>query len=424
MAAESLRATGLILWREYVQRARSLSFILSTLITPIFFIAITVIPPLLVTPNLIERRHLTIACADPALAGELRAQLAGKGGMGHYRITVDPLTTVAEKARLEARARAGLIDGVIWIDDAAIRAGRVDFISRVGPDFFERDYLQSAIGWAVTRARLARRGLENDEINRALAPIELETVTLGAPLRSRAQASSGYIVGIAVVFILEVTLLSYGLMVMRSVLDDKASRVMEVLLCAATPRQLMAGKILGIGALAVTQLAIWAAMGAMIVTPAAWITRSSLGAMMPAQGLNAASVALYCAFFILGFLLYGAVYAAVGAAFNSVDEAQQWNFLITLPLVLSGVFVFYLADHPRSPLAATLSMIPPFTPTVMSMRVAAGGASGWEEVVAVAILALAVFAMIAFSSRVYRVGILMYGKKPALSEILRWLRYS
>ncbi len=424
MAAESLRATGLILWREYVQRARSLSFILSTLITPIFFIVITIIPPLLATPNLIERRHLTIACADPALAGELRAQLEGKGGVGHYLVTIDPVTTAGEKARLEARARAGLIDGVIWIDDAAIRTGRVDFISRGAAEFFERDYLQSAIGWAVTRARLARRGLENDEINRALAPVDLDTIALGAPAPGRVESSSGYIVGIAVVFMLEITLLSYGLMVMRSVLDDKASRVMEVLLCAATPRQLMAGKILGIGALAVTQLAIWAAMGAAILAPAAWLTHSSLHAMMPADGLNAASVGLYCAFFILGFLLYGAVYAAVGAAFNSVDEAQQWNFLITLPLVLSGVFVFYLADHPGSRLAETLSMIPPFTPTVMSMRVAAGGASGWQEGLGVAILALSVFAMVAFSSRVYRVGILMYGKKPALSEILRWLRYS
>lgn len=422
MAADGWRALGLVLWREYMQRVRSLSFLLSTLLTPIFFLAIAVIPPLLAAPNLIVRRHLAIACADPALAAELRVMLAGKAAVGRYVITIMPIAGAAERTRLVAATRAGRLDGFIWLDEPAIAGGKVQFVTHGDSDFLERDYLRSTLGWAVTRDRLGRRGLENDAINRALAPIKLDTIALGA--RRRGQGASGYVVGIAVVFLLEITLLSYGLMVMRSVLDDKASRVMEVLLCAATPRELMAGKVLGIGALGVTQLAIWAVMGAAIAGSAAWLTRGGLGALLPSQGLDPLSIALYCAFFILGFLLYSAVYAAAGAAFNSVDEAQQWNFLITLPLVLSGVFVFYLAAHPQAPLAVALSLIPPFTPTVMSMRVAAGGAPGWQVALAMALMAASVYAAIAVSSRIYRVGILMYGKKPAIAEILRWLRYT
>ncbi len=424
MGAEGWRAIGLVLWREYLQRVRSLSFLLSTLLTPIFFLAITVIPPLLAAPNLIVRRHLAIACADPALAGDIRSMLAGKEAVGRYTITIDPITVAAERTRLKAETRAGWIDGFIWLDDRAIADGRIEFVTRRDSDFLERDYLGGTLGWAITRARLGRHGLHSEEISRALAPITLDTVSLSAERNGRARGSSGYVVGIAVVFLLEITLLSYGLMVMRSVLDDKTSRVMEVLLCAATPRELMAGKILGIGMLGLTQLAIWAAMGAAVAGPAAWFGKAAFGAIMPSQGLDPVSVTLYGAFFVLGFLLYSSVYAAVGAAFNSVDEAQQWNFLITLPLVFSGVFVFYLADHPRSPLAVALSLIPPFTPTVMSMRIAAGGAPGWQVGVAMVTLILSVYAAIALCSRIYRVGILMYGKKPAIAEIVRWLRYT
>jgi ABC-2 type transport system permease protein len=133
---------------------------------------------------------------------------------------------------------------------------------------------------------------------------------------------------------------------------------------------------------------------------------------------------VFAMFYVLGYLLYSSLFAAVGAAFNSIDEAQHWNFLITLPLLISGLMAWTEAGMPPSTLFTVVSFIPPFTPVLMSMRIALGQAPAWQVGLALALMLGSIYVALVVSARIYRVGILMYGKKPTVREIARWLRFA
>jgi ABC-2 type transport system permease protein len=417
---EGVRAAGIIFRREYLERVKSRSFVIATLLMPFLVFILAASPALLAVPNLVERKRLVIACGEPRLAHQLDQWLNGSPRFVNYAVEVDSVTTAGERARLTARLREARIDGFLWIDSEALASGRVVYTSRADAGFLEREYLRGALGRVITRERLAERGLKPGEITRILSPVELETASIsGVGQPRRGGTDTAMLVSVLLVSTLEVSLLSYGVIVMRSVLDDKSSRVMEVLLCAATARELMAGKILGVGAVSLTQMTIWAAMAGAAATLGSSFL--NLGGVLH---VSAASVICFAALYVLGYLLYSSFYAAIGAAFNSLDEAQQWNFVITLPLLFSGLLAWSLGDRPGSTLAVVLSLLPPCAPVIMGMRLAVGQAPAWQVVISITLLLISIYLALTVSSRIYRVGILMYGKKPTIREIARWLRYA
>jgi ABC-2 type transport system permease protein len=422
MNAEELRAIRLVFQREYSLRVRSLSFLASTFLTPLFFLLIAAAPALFAAPHLMRRKRIVIACAAPALADDIRASFQ-KWPLGRYEVTTVATMTADERRVLTAMVRKGRIHAFLWIDDAAIVSGGVAYVSREPPDFLEKGDLRAPIDWAITRQRLERRGLKPREVDAALKPVELAPVPVGdsAGARGNDGEMAAFVVTVMLITMLETSLLSYGIIVMRSVLEDKASRVIELLLCAATPRALMAGKVIGVGAVSFTQVAIWAVIAAVGAAAGARLTGIGIAG---AVHLSAPHIAFCVIFYLLGFILYSSLYAALGAAFNSVDEAQYWNFLLTLPLLFSGIAAWSLIEQPDSAVAIALSIFPLSAPVMMSMRIAAGVTPVWQAMLALALLGGAIWLALAISSRIYRVGILMYGKKPALREIARWLRYA
>ena len=419
MTRDALRAIRIVLWREYVHRVRSRSFVLATIMTPVLLLAFAALPPLLAAPHLMQHRHMVIACTDRELARRLQKWFTENSYLGHYTVELDPATSNDEHERLLARLRAVQVDGFLWIDDAAIASGRVSYTSREHTDLFEKEYLRSTLAWNITRERLALRGIAPMDVARLLSPVRLDAVALDQRPGSRGTDTAGLIVIAFLVLGLETSLLSYGVMVMRSVLDDKSSRVMEVLLCAATPRELMAGKILGVGMVSLTQVAAWLVMAA-----TALILGASAANARTALTLPIGSLLVFAMFYVLGYLLYSSLFAAVGAAFNSIDEAQHWNFLITMPLLISGLMAWTAAGMPPSTLFTIVSFIPPFTPVLMSMRIALGQAPAWQVGLSLALLLGSIYFALVISARIYRVGILMYGKKPTVREIARWLRFA
>jgi len=419
MTRDALRAIRIVLWREYVHRVRSRSFVLATIMTPVLLLALAAVPPLLAAPHLMQRKHIVIACADRELGQRLQKWFTEDSYIGRYTAEFDAATTAAEHERLLARLHAAQADGFLWIDDAAITSGRVSYTSRQHADLFEKEYLRSTLASAITRERLALRGIAPADVTRLLSPIRLDAVALDQRPGSGPTDTAGLIVIAFLVLGLETSLLSYGVMVMRSVLDDKSSRVMEVLLCAATPRELMAGKILGVGMVSLTQVATWSLMGV-----AALFLGASAANARAALSLPFGNLLVFALFYVLGYLLYSSLFAAVGAAFNSIDEAQHWNFLITLPLLISGLMAWTAAGMPPSALFTIVSFIPPFTPVLMSMRIALGQAPAWQVGLSLALLLGSIYVALVISARIYRVGILMYGKKPTMREIARWMRFA
>ena len=218
------------------------------------------------------------------------------------------------------------------------------------------------------------------------------------------------------------TVLIYGINVMRSVIEEKSSRVLEVLLGSVSPMQLMAGKIIGVGAVGLTQIFLWAAAGVLLGGHGA--SHHLLGGVLEGARLATPVLVLFPVFFLLGYATYACLYAAIGAMVNSDDEAAQFQFPVTLPLLLCMVFSTAIIGDPNSPLAFWLSLFPLTSPIIMFVRVSVSTPPSWQLALSIGLSLFSLYGLVWLSSRIYRVGILMYGKRPTVAEILKWLRYA
>jgi ABC-2 type transport system permease protein len=220
--------------------------------------------------------------------------------------------------------------------------------------------------------------------------------------------------------LLYLNMLVYGFAVMRSIIEEKSSRVLEVLLSSLTAKHLLAGKIIGVGAVGLTQFLIWLIIAGAFAVLGLTASNSVLSNVhIPMMGLIAFGV-----FFILGYFLYSTMYAALGAMVNSDQEAQQVQWPAMLPTVFSIVLSTPVLQHPNSQLAFWSSMIPFFAPILMFVRIMADTPPLWQTALSIALMLLTTWGLLGLSSRIYRVGILMYGKRPTLPELRRWLRYT
>jgi len=221
-------------------------------------------------------------------------------------------------------------------------------------------------------------------------------------------------------FMIYMTVIIYGVAVMRSVIEEKTSRVVEVLLSSVRPMELMAGKIIGVGAVGLTQMLIWCTCIAALGTPGFVAAKSYLKDVQ----IPAPVFILFPIFFLLGYLLYAALYAAVGAMVNSDEEAQQVQWPVLLPLIACTAFASAVIRQPNGQLAFWLSLFPLTSPIIMFVRVASQMPPLWQVLLSIAILIATIYAVVFICARIYRVGILMYGKRPTLPEIIKWIKYA
>jgi ABC-2 type transport system permease protein len=257
------------------------------------------------------------------------------------------------------------------------------------------------------------------EITDLFKELDMEKNTVKAGTVSKVKGGPlAFMVPFFMVMVIYMTVLLYAVAVMRAVLEEKNSRVMEVLLSSITSKQMMAGKILGVGAVGVTQIAIWVAL----CIPLAGTAMAS--GILGAVDLPKAAIWWFAPFFFLGFVLYSTMYAALGAMVNSEQEAQQWQTVIMMPLIMAIMVMMFIIRQPSSPLAFWGSMIPFLSPIVMYARIAVQTPHWYEIAASIAILVATIYGMVALCGRIYRVGILMYGKRPTLPEIMRWIKYA
>ncbi len=417
MGKGSLRHVWIVFSHEYLQRIRTRSFVLTTLLMPAFMLAIIAIPVLAAMHQNRGGENIVLVCAQPDLAGLIRDELGGN--RLNYRLELDSEVSGAERDRLLGELNSGRIDGYLWIDSEAIASGKVIYARRDSGDFLGQQIIRIAVSSALASYRLGKRGIAAPEARELLAGVELDPVTV-----TPAAAAPGHGIGaifavIVLTMVLFVTLLSYGVMVMRSVLEEKASRVIEILLCSATAEDLMAGKILGVGAVGLTQVSIWGVLALLIAAPS-----MARGGVAAYANVSVGLIACFAVFYVLGYLLYSAMFAAVGAAFNSTDEAQQWNFVVISPLILASTLMSPVASAPSSTLAVITSMIPFCAPVLMFQRILLQRPPAWQIAASIGLLIATTWAALRISARVYRVGILMYGKRPTVRELAKWLKYA
>jgi ABC-2 type transport system permease protein len=209
--------------------------------------------------------------------------------------------------------------------------------------------------------------------------------------------------------------------VARSIIEEKTSRIFEVLLATIRPEEMMAGKIIGVGSVGLTQVGIWLGM---LLLLSATSMALHLGGQSVQIALSGQQLFFFLIYFILGYVFYSSIAAGLGAMTNSEQELQQLNMFLVLPLIFCFIPVGFIITTPDGTLARVLALIPPFTPLLMYLRVSLGHPAPWEIALSILLMLASIYGIIWITSRIYRIGVLMYGKRPNIAEILRWLKYS
>jgi ABC-2 type transport system permease protein len=336
-----------------------------------------------------------------------------------YAIEVDSNSSEPERTALRNRVTSGDIDGYLWLSDDAVAARKVTYYGRETGGFIEKSWLRGQLDRAILLEELAQRGVGGAQADELLKPVKLETMHLEAGRETKANDRGAFFAVLIMVMLLYMAVIFYGVSVMRAVLEEKNSRVMEVMLSSATSTELMAGKLIGVGAVGLTQIGIWIVMAGVYALPA--LAASASTGEIRIAPLTLAAFAL---FFLFGYFLYSSIYAAVGAVITSEQEGQQLQFIILLPLIVAVFMMGPVMRAPDSPVAVWTSMVPFFSPVLMYVRIAVQPPPVWQIALSLVLLVVTIAGILILCARIYRIGILMYGKRPTLPEIVKWLKYA
>lgn len=409
--------------REFLERVRSKWFIAITLLGPVIMTVITVVPAWLGARAALETVRIQVVdqSGHNLFPGIVRSAAGFEMPFDFESVSPD----IDEKVLL-GRIRDEKINGFLFIPKGVLEGEKAIYRGDNATSIRVGVQLQGALYAAARDARALAAGVDPAIINRFNWPkVELEARhDTGRGQASKAQES--FLVGYVVMFVLYVSILIYAVNVMRSVVLEKTSRVIEIVVSATRPSSLMFGKVIGVGSVGLLQLAIWALMALLLFR----YRGELLGAFGVEGGdlelppLSLVDVAVILAYFALGYFLYAAIYAAIGAMVNSDQDAQQAQTPVVLLLILPVVCVQLVAGNPRGPIAQVLTLIPFSSPILMPMRYLLKGATPMELALSMGILLASLLAAVWVAGRIYRIGILMYGKRPSLRELGRWIRYS
>lgn len=426
-----------VIKREYLERVRTVWFLVVTLFGPVFFALIMILPGYLSVKGMREARvsGLTIVDASGVGLGQRIAErlavpslTSGSDAQALARVdTVGMADIPTIEATLLEAVRTKQINGVLVLDTATVASGRARYFGRDAGSVGNVDAIEAAARTAILATRMQSAGIEAqsaDALSRLRVSIAAQKVT-DKGLEGSGLAATLF--GFGVTFLLYMSIVLYGQNVLRGVLEEKTTRVAEVVVSSVSTDTLLAGKVIGVGAVGLTQMLVWTGSGILF-----WGQRSRIFEAMGLPALPSLSfpaidplvlVALLL-FFILGYTFYATLFAAVGAMVGSIEEAQQASQPVLMMLVFSIIFVQPVMTNPNGQLALTMSLLPFSAPIIMPMRMTATPVPAME--IAGSLLGVLVACIVAIwvSARIYRVGLLMYGKRPSVKELLRWIRQS
>lgn len=438
---------GAVVRREFMERVRTKWFAIATIFGPILFLGISVLPIWLASRDTGTSNATDIVIIDASgrgLGAKLQEALAdsvSKAPPGELVVVAAQAVVEAESTATRAiRSRTRI--GYVVLDSATVAGRTARYGGRNATTMTDMSRLGRAVDRAVLAARLDGTGLTPariDSLTKVDVRLQREEVSeRGRQKNSRERSVAGFLVA----FLLYFVIVLFGQNVLRSVVEEKTSRVAEVVVASVKPEILLAGKVIGVGSVALAQLVIWGvsysvlgslvlprllegrttqavaqAGGATVPTPGA----DSLSSMLPA--VDPVTLVALLAFFVLGYTFYASLYAAVGSMVNSEQEAQQASLPVSMLLVASAVFLQPILLSPNGTMARVMGLLPFSAPIAMPLRMASTSVPGWEILASLASVALGCVVAIWLAARIYRVGLLMYGKRPTLREVGRWLTY-
>lgn len=422
-----MRKIWLVIKREYITRVKTKGFVFATIGVPVFSAGIMLLSIVMATRQTDHTLKLAIVDDAGGLGTPVGENLASEkldNGKPRFEImkTPDrPQSGSRVREELRAQVNGGQLDGYLVIPkDIAL----VEFHTKNTADFMLYGPVESAVNHAVIARRLSDRGVRLDNVAELMKGIDLKIIKVTQQGEAEDKGQT-FVTGLILAMLLYITLIMYGVFTMRSVLEEKTTRIVEVLVSAVRPFQLLLGKIIGVAGVGFTQYLIWITTGLLLATYGGVIAASVRpGASFPRVHVPSSLLIYLAVYFVLGYFLYAALYAAVGAASSNEQDAQQLQMVVTLPLVFGFIMYNAVLRDPNSTMSVVLSEIPFFSPILMVLRLTAQTPPFWQIALSIFILAVTTLGVIYFSSRIYRVGILMYGKRPSVVEIFKWLRYS
>ena len=417
-----------VIKREYLQIVRTKSFILGTVLGPVIIGLFIFVPVLVSVMSVGDQERIGVIDASREIYQELEERMDFKLKDGRLKYVLEEYKLTADQEQLKdtlnQKVLAGDISGYMVIPENIIEGGTVEFAAENVSDFDKISSINKVLNTVIIEKRLKKAGLDPGEVSKYME--EVRFVTQKVTKKGVEEDTGGtFIVSYILVLILYMTLIFYGQLILRGVIEEKSSRVVEVVLSSLKPSQLMAGKILGIAAVGLTQYLIWAVFGVALSS----YSSSLVSSFLPqASGFKIPSIPVYVfvyfvVFFILGYFLFSTLYAAIGSTVNSEKEAQQLGTPLTMMLVVPILLMMFVMRSPDSTLSIVLSLIPFFSPILMLLRICVLLPPFIEILGSVVLLIVTTVGMIWFAGKIYRVGLLMYGKRPSLPEIIKWVRY-
>ncbi len=407
----------LIARREYLERIRTKGFMIMTVLIPLLMGG-GFIGSVLMSKNAKSDSRVVIVSYDLPLAEDLQKELQN-GENSAMTVSIIAPPSANTRPALDRELQSKSIDGYLWIRSPEHANGRpaVEYKPRSSADLSTRERLQGALRTVLMREQLQHQGMAAQDVNALMQPVQMNSSATG-----EADSTTANYVGVIVLFLLMYfVIMLYGMNVARSIIEEKTSRVFEVMLATIRPGELLAGKMLGVGSVGLTQVAVWLAAGFILSSTSLIAHYMGSGAHI---NLSPAQLIFFVLFFLLGYMLYSSMAAALGAMTNSEQELQQLNMFLVLPLAICMFSLGAVVNSPDGKLATVMSLIPFCTPLLMYMRISLGHPSVLQVGTSIALMIVTIYAVLWIASRIYRVGILMYGKRPTLPEIMRWLKYS
>jgi ABC-2 type transport system permease protein len=430
-----------VIRREFMTRVHTRAFVIGTVLGPLLMGFMFVLPILLSRRETAPKQIVVLDAADGEFgrvtAERLRGEMRDTVTRTRPRYRVTHLAVDAgslERARDSLVALTGrtsgasaAFDGVLVIDDTTLSSGRIQYLGVNVGSPADMSALRRALDPLVKSARLTDAGVDPLVVMGALRPIDFQTLKVSEGRVTGESGEASFLLAYVMSFMLYFALLLYGIQVMSSVVEEKTSRIMEVLVSSLTPFQMLLGKVVGVGLVALLQIAIWAGT-AMVLTTFGGRIAAMFGASpavvadLPLPAVSPGMLIVFLLFFSLGFLFFAAAYAAVGSMCSTVQETQQSHTPITL-LIAAGLFcMFALLSEPAGTLARTLSLVPFVAPFVTPVRYSFAPLPWTELLASTAAMILGILAVVWVAARIYRVGILSYGKKASFREVVRWVR--
>lgn len=432
----------LIIKREFIAKVRNKSFIVMTFVSPIFFVLLTVFIAYL---SSMKGEVKKIAIHDES--GLFVTQFESNEAFEYQDLSAVDLDILKEGVKEEK------YEGIVYVpksDNIGDYQESVTYISNESPSLSFVSKVELLLGDKITHVNLEQSGIDISVIDKAKADVNLKLVKADGEATVKGLNEIKIIIGGLFGYFIMMFIIIYGNMVMRSVIEEKTNRIIEIIISSVKPFQLMMGKIVGTSMAGLLQFLIWGVVGAVLLGVASSVLginampgAGSAEAMQAANGMisneimfdvqNYVSEILslplislfiyFIIFFIGGYFLYSSLYAAIGAAVDNETDTQQFLLPILLPLML-GVYIgfFTVMKDPHGTVATVFSMIPFTSPIVMLMRIPFG-VPLWEVIVSIIILFLTFILVVWIAAKIYRIGVLMYGKRPSWKELYKWLKY-